>query len=101
MAEKLTKEKYTDLVLELAKKGMSSEKIGLLIKKEHKIVPRSFEKIGKILKKHNITNQPDKENLRKKVKILEKHSSSHKQDQTFRRSLYVKTAKLKKLDALK
>ncbi|MFH1711419.1 MAG: hypothetical protein ABH840_03860 [Nanoarchaeota archaeon] len=95
--EKLSKEKYEEIVLELAKKGMTSEKIGLIIKKEHKIVPRSFEKIGKVLKRHNIESDADTSSLIKAVKKLTKHSLTNKQDQTFRRSLSKKAAKLRKM----
>ncbi|MBU3913252.1 MAG: hypothetical protein KKE50_04110 [Nanoarchaeota archaeon] len=98
MVEKLSKEKYEELVLELANKGLTNEKIGLIIKKEHKIVPRSYVKISKILKKHNIQIDPDRASLEKAVKKLEKHALVHKQDQTFRRSLSVKSAKLRKIE---
>ena len=97
MTEKLTKEKYNEIVLELARKGMTNEKIGLLIKKEHKVVPRSIEKISKILKRNNLVSNPDNINLKKSVDKLTKHAQIHKQDRTFKRALSVKSAKLRKL----
>ena len=100
MAEKLTKEKYTELVLALAGKGMTSERIGIEIKKEHKITPRSIEKISKILKNSDIKIQPDMENLKISIQTLEKHGSQHRQDNTYKRSLTIKKAKLRKLQSL-
>lgn len=100
MAEKLSREKYEEIVVDLAKKGLTNEKIGLIIKKEHKIVPRSYEKIGKVLKKHNLESKSDTINLKRKIDMLTKHSLVHKQDQTFRRSLSKKSAKLRKMESI-
>lgn len=97
MALKINTEEYEKIVLELAKKGMTSEQIGLILKKDYKIPPRNFGKIGRILKKHNIPNSPDIENLKKSVQKLQKHASSHKKDKTFKRALLIKSAKLRKL----
>jgi len=98
--EKLSKEKYEELVIDLAKKGLTNEKIGLIIKKEHKIVPRSYEKIGKVLKKHNMESKSDNINLKRKIDMLTKHSLTNKQDKTFKRSLSKKSAKLRKIESM-
>jgi len=100
MTEKLSREKYEELVIDLAKQGLTNEKIGLIIKKDHKIVPRSYEKIGKVLKKHNLESKSDTINLKRKIDMLTKHSLTNKQDKTFKRSLSKKSAKLRKIESL-
>jgi len=99
--EKISREKYEELVIELAKQGLTNEKIGLIIKKEHKIVPRSYEKIGKVLKRHNIESKSDTINLKRKIDMLTKHSLTNKQDKTFKRSLSKKSAKLRRIESNK
>ncbi len=96
MAEKISKEEFEKKVIELAKSGMTSEKIGLELKKE-KINAKNYEKISKVLKKNNLYISPDSENLKKTIAMLEKHSKIHAQDKTCKISLSRKSAKLRKL----
>ena len=93
---KLTAKEYETKVLELAKRGLTSEKIGQELKKE-KIYSKDNKKIGRILKENKLFKSPDMENLKTRVEKLEKHAKMHIQDQTYRRALNIKAAKLRKL----
>ncbi len=97
---KLTEPEYEKKVAELGKKGITSEKIGLELKKE-KIFSKDYKKsIGKILKQANIPNTPDINNIKNRVEILKKHAEKHKQDKTFKRALSITSAKLRKLEKI-
>lgn len=96
---KLSKEEIENKVIELSKKGMTSEKIGLALEKEGigKAKKAHGKRIGQILKQHNLYVNPDIENLKKSIENLKKHSQKNKVDQTYKRALLKKEAKLKKL----
>ena len=84
-------------VAELANQGLTSEKIGLILKREFKTSKASGVVIGKILKKANLFKDPDIENLRHRVEKLKKHLEKNKHDYKTKRTLAIKEAKLKKL----
>jgi ribosomal protein S15P/S13E len=93
---KLTESEYEKKILELASKGMTSERIGLELKKE-KVYSKDFKRrIGEVLQENNIRNEPDLDHLKAAVQTLEKHAKVHKQDMTFKRSLSMKSAMLRK-----
>ena len=102
MAEKITKEEIEKLIIELGKSGMTSEKIGLILKKEHNVKVRKFlgKRISNLLKKNNININPDIENIKKSLEKLKKHLSKNKQDQPGKRALIKKEAKLRKLQSI-
>jgi len=90
------------LVIDLAKQGLTSEKIGLKLKKEHNINAKlSGLKISKILRKHNLYQDADIKNLTEGVDKLKKHIAKNRQDHNTKRALFIKEAKLKKLRELK
>ena len=101
--KKLTEEEACKLVVELAKQGVTSEKIGLMLKKDHKI--NNFEKeygkkISKVLKENDLYISPDKRNLNLQIEKLKKHFGKHKKDQPTKRILRIQEAKLRKLEKL-
>ena len=82
-------------ILELAKQGMPSEKIGLFLRDQQGI-PKSKLlgiKISKVLKEAKSYNDSETINTQKKVEILQKHSAKHKHDYKAARSLTKNTAK--------
>jgi len=91
--KKLTEKEIEKIVLDMAKKGMTSEKIGLELKSKH----NTNTKIGKILKKNKVFLDPDINNLEKKVEKLKKHIEENKHDYRTKRAFSIKNAKLKKL----
>jgi ribosomal protein S15P/S13E len=101
MAEKISKQDAEKLVLDLAKKGITSEKIGLELKKL-KIDAKSTlgRRISHHLKENNMNVNPDIENLKKTVEELKKHLGKNKHDEPGRRALIKREAKLRKLQSL-
>jgi len=90
------------LVIDLARQGTTAEKIGLILKKEHKILAKKAlnKKISQILKENNLYISPDKKNLQNQTEKLKKHLSKHKKDNPTRRILLIQEAKLRKLNKL-
>jgi len=82
------------LILDLAKQGLTSDKIGLALKEkgigEH-------EKISEILRKNNIFEDADIKNLTIKVERLKKHIAKNIHDYNTHRALFILEAKLNKL----
>lgn len=93
---KISEKEFESKVLELAKQGLTSEKIGLELKKE-KLYAKGYKKIGRILKENSNFKSPDIENLRKRVEKLQAHGKKHSQDKTYSRALSIKSMKLRKL----
>ncbi len=78
--KKLDTEEYEKKVIELAKNGMTSEKIGEILRKEGIHSQEYDKKISKILKKHDLYSSPDLKNIQKKLEGLDKHFQNNKQD---------------------
>ena len=66
-------------IVELAKKGMTSEKIGEALRQQ-RIHPREYEKISKILKEKNLYHSPEIKNIQKKLDRVTAHKDKHIQD---------------------
>ncbi len=77
--KKISGEEFEKRVIELAKKGFTSEKIGLELSKEG-IHPKEHIKISKILKNKNLYVNPDLKNIEKKLNRLREHYEKNKQD---------------------
>jgi ribosomal protein S15P/S13E len=93
--KKISKEEFEKKVLELAEKGLTSEKIGETLRKEG-IHPKEFgEKISKILGNKYIN--PDEKNISQKLEKLEKHFSKNKKDKKAMRDKERTAAKLRRL----
>lgn len=98
-AEKQTETKESEkIILDLRKEGLSSEEIGLILKNKHKIsIRKEGTKIGKILKKHNLFEDPDIKNIMLKIEKIKKHLGKNRQDHHTKRALSINEARLKKL----
>jgi len=78
--EQISAQEFETKVLELAKSGLTAEKIGLKLK-EQKIHTKNYEKkISQILKEHNLYQSPDLINVQKKLNKVSNHFEKNKQD---------------------
>lgn len=87
-------EDIKQLIIELAKSGLTAEKIGLALRDQHGI-PRSKVvglKISKVLKEANMWKDAESEGREKKIDTLSKHAAVHKHDYGAIRSLTQITA---------
>jgi len=95
--------KYTDkevkaIILKLAEKGFTSERIGLILRDQYGIPKTKLYnlKISKILKEKDKFKEPTLINLEKKLDKIINHYQKNKQDKKAERSLIITKAKLKK-----
>jgi len=98
--EKLSQEEFEKKVIDLAKQGTTSEKIGLILNKEHgtgKAKLTYNKRISQILRENNLYINPDKKNLTDQAEKLKKHLSKNRLDHPTRRILLIQEAKLRKL----
>ena len=95
--KKPSQEEYEKKVLELAAKGLTSEKIGEELRRKG-IHPKEYnKKISKILKDKYIN--PDLKNTEEKLKKIEEHLKDNKQDQKAKRErsrIFSQIRKIKK-----
>jgi len=95
--KKLTRVDIEKKIVALAEKGLTSEKIGLELKKLG-IKPKDYPKrISQILKENNLYKNPDKINLEKKLKNLQNHVGKNKQDKRSIRESVRYQSKLRKI----
>jgi len=96
-AKKLTQAQYEKKVLELAKEGLTSEKIGQKLRDEG-IHPSEFKgKISKILGDNYVN--PDLKNVEAKLERIKAHYEANKQDKRAKREkdrIFSQVRKLKK-----
>jgi len=96
-AKRLSQKEYEKKVLELAKKGLTSEKVGEELRRQG-IHPKEYEKkISKILEDKYIN--PDLKNVEKKLERVRKHYEKNKQDKRAMREkdrIFAQVRKLKK-----
>jgi len=82
-SKKLSVKEFEKKVIELADKGLTSEKIGEELRKQ-KIHPKEYgTKISKILGEKYIN--PDLKNAQEKLEKIEKHLETNKQDKRAKR----------------
>ncbi len=94
-AKRISKEDFEKKVLELAEKGLTSEKIGETLRREG-IHSKEFEKkISKIL--GSKYSNPDEKNIQEKLEKLEKHFAKNKKDRRAMRDRERISAKLRRL----
>jgi len=95
---KHTAEQVKELIIELAKQGLTAEKIGLILRDVHGIPTARIlgKRISHILKEANLYQNPDMTNVKKRIEKLKKHVSAHKHDNTGKRSLMAKEARINK-----
>ncbi len=94
-AKKLSQKDYEKKVLELAKKNLTSEKIGEKLRKQG-IHPKEYnKKISKILGDKYVN--PDLKNVEVKLERIKKHYGKNKQDKRAMREKDRVFAQLRKL----
>lgn len=100
-SKKLSQLEYEKKVLELAKEGITSEKIGQKLKDEG-IHPSEYKgKISEILGENYIN--PDLKNVAEKLEKIKAHYEANKQDKKAKREkdrVYSQLRKLKKYNKL-
>ena len=86
---KMKSEELEKLVVDLAKKGETPAKIGLILRDQHGVPKAKLigKKISQILKDHNIKYPVDKDRVEKKIVSLTSHSSKNKHDHSASRAL--------------
>ena len=96
---KYTEEEVKEIILKLAEKGMTAEKIGLFLRDQYGIPKVKIYnlKIGRVLKEKNKFQQPSLINLEKKTEKIIEHYKKNKQDKRAERSLIITKSKLKKI----
>lgn len=69
-------------ILELAKQGMTAEKIGLVLRDQHGIPKAKVLglKVGRVLKEANMWKDVEAEVREKKMETVSKHAKVHKHD---------------------
>jgi len=96
-ASKLSAAELEQFVLKLAQQNVPASKIGLALKKEHGITPKTIEKISKILSKHNLLKLPeDIQDLIAKAARLREHLTKNKKDIVAKRGLQITEAQIRK-----
>lgn len=83
--EKTSEKEFEKKVIELAKKGLTSEKIGEEMKKEGIHSKEFKKKISDILKEKNLYENPDLKNIENKLEKIKKHYENNKQDKRAKR----------------
>jgi len=79
-AQKISKEDFEVRVLELAEKGMTSEKIGETLRREGIHRSKEYGKISKILKAKNLYHVPEIKNMQERLAAVTAHSEKNRQD---------------------
>lgn len=78
--EKITPKEFEKMVIDLAKTGLTSEKIGEKLRKQ-KIHPQEYDKkISKILKENSLYISSDLKNVEEKFNRIKIHLDKNKQD---------------------
>lgn len=97
---KYTKDEVEAIILKLADKGLTTEKIGLVLRDQYGIPKVKIYdiKISKILKEKQKYQEPTNINLKTKLQKIIDHYKKNKQDKNSERSLMITKAKLKKRD---
>jgi len=95
--KKISQSEFEKKVLELASKGLTSEKIGEELRHQN-IHPKEYsQKISKILKEKYVN--PDLKNVEEKLERIKKHYGNNKQDKRAMREkdrIFAQLRKLKK-----
>lgn len=95
-AKKLDEKEYEKQVLELAGKGITSEKIGEALRKEG-IHPKEYKKsISKILKENKAYVNPDVKNISNNLEKIKLHYKENKQDKRAKREIDRLSSQLRK-----
>jgi len=95
---KYTEEEVKAIILKLANKGLTAEKIGLTLRDQYGIPDIKIYniKIKKVLEEQGTFQEPTIINLNNKLQKVIEHYKKNKQDKNAERSLIITKAKLKK-----
>ena len=95
--KKHSEKEYEKRVLDFAKNGLTSEKIGEALRKEG-IHPKEYKKkISKILKENKMYENPDLKNVEIKLEKINNHFEKNRQDKRAKREKDRVFAQLRKL----
>lgn len=96
---KYTQDEIKEIILKLTDKGLTAEKIGLVLRDRYGIPKAKIYhlKISRILKEKEKFTEPTLLNLQKKLEKIKEHYKKNKQDKKAERSLMITKAKLKKI----
>lgn len=98
---KYTEEEVKAIIIKLSNKGITSEKIGLILRDQYGIPKVSLYglKIKQVIEeKSKNFQEPTNINLKNKLKRIVDHYQKNKQDKNAGRALIITKAKLKKSD---
>jgi ribosomal protein S15P/S13E len=95
--KKLGKTEIKEKIVELAKKGATAEKIGLELKKLGIKKTDYPKKISQILRDEKLYNDPELQNVQKKLEKIKKHFETNKQDKRAKRESSRYHSKLRKI----
>ncbi len=95
---KYSADEVKSIIIKLANKGLTAEKIGLVMRDQYGIPKTKLYniKIKKVLEEKGIYEEPTLKNLRAKLDNIIGHNKKNKGDKTAGRSLIITKAKLKK-----
>lgn len=95
---KYTAEEVKGIILKLANKNMTAEKIGLTLRDQYGIPKTKLYgfKIKEVLKEKDKYDDPNTKNLKTNVDKILEHYKKNKGDKKAERSLIIKKAQLKK-----
>lgn len=98
---KLEPKEVEELIVKMAKQGMDSTKIGLVLRDSYgipNVKAATGKKIQQILKENKIEVSPlELVSLQKKLKALKKHFEKNKKDMTAKRGLQLTESKIRRL----
>ena len=97
LSKKLSPEDFEKKVLELASKGLTSEKIGEVLRREGIHPKEHGKKISIILKEKGKYVSPDLKNVHAQLERIKKHFEKNKQDKRALRDRERTFSKLRKL----
>lgn len=97
---KYTAEEVKAIILKLANKGISAEKIGLILRDQYGIPRVSLYglKIKQVLEEKEKFQEPTINNLKTNLNRILEHYKKNKGDKKAERSLIITKAKLKKIE---
>ena len=102
-SKKITQDQFEKKVIDLAKEGLTSEKIGEKLRKQGIHSKEFSKKISKILKEKNLYSDPDMKSVEAKLEKIEEHIKENKQDKRAireRSRVFSQIRKLKKYNKL-
>lgn len=100
---KTSNKEIEEIVVKLAKQGLTSEKIGLELRDKHGIPKTKLlgKKISQILKENDLHQDATYVNLERKKESIIKHLDKNKQDQRAKRALTIIKARINKYNKYK